>query len=279
MAIYHLLYRTTTASAVPASVDMPAGRLALNLTDERIYFSNASGVVVQPNVRPHTHPISEITNLQTALDAKAANTVTLTAGVGLTGGGNLTANRTVALGTPSTLTSSTTNSATGTTHTHAVTLTATDVGAIPTADKGAINGVASLNSNVMVPPDQLGSNSGNNLVLTTNSSGVGTWAINAPAVVTNAGTSIALAASMGGQYTRCTAATAVTVTVGAGAAAVNTEFHFRQAAAGAITFVASGTTINAPFGGTLVTAGTGATVTLKCVATNVYDLLGQTTSA
>lgn len=63
MAIYHLLYRTTTAGLVPSSVDMPAGRLALNLVDERIYFTNQSGTVVQPNVRPHTHTIGDITDL------------------------------------------------------------------------------------------------------------------------------------------------------------------------------------------------------------------------
>ena len=43
----------------------------------------------------HTHAISQVTGLQTALDAKAANTVNIGAGTGLTGGGNLTANRTI----------------------------------------------------------------------------------------------------------------------------------------------------------------------------------------
>lgn len=53
----------------------------------------------------HTHPISEVDGLQTALDDKlddsqlgvsvAAATVTVTGGSGLSGGGNLTANRTI----------------------------------------------------------------------------------------------------------------------------------------------------------------------------------------
>lgn len=42
----------------------------------------------------HTHIIADVTGLQTALDAKANGTITLTAGTGLSGGGNLTANRT-----------------------------------------------------------------------------------------------------------------------------------------------------------------------------------------
>ena len=46
----------------------------------------------------------------------------LTAGDGLTGGGNLTADRTFTLGTPSSLTGSTLNAVTATSHTHAITV-------------------------------------------------------------------------------------------------------------------------------------------------------------
>jgi hypothetical protein len=47
----------------------------------------------------------------------------LSAGVGLTGGGDLSNDRSFALGAPSTCTSATANSATGTTHTHTISLT------------------------------------------------------------------------------------------------------------------------------------------------------------
>ncbi|MGQ3278230.1 MAG: hypothetical protein ACT6WE_16950, partial [Shinella sp.] len=57
----------------------------------------------------------------------------ITAGNGLSGGGTLTADRTVTLGTPGTLTNSTTNSVTTTSHTHAINLSAADVGAVPTS--------------------------------------------------------------------------------------------------------------------------------------------------
>ena len=43
----------------------------------------------------HTHAISNVTGLQTALDNKANNTVSIAAGTGLTGGGDLTTNRTI----------------------------------------------------------------------------------------------------------------------------------------------------------------------------------------
>ncbi len=39
------LYRTTTASAAPSAGNLADGELAINLTDEKLYFKNASGVV------------------------------------------------------------------------------------------------------------------------------------------------------------------------------------------------------------------------------------------
>jgi hypothetical protein len=39
------LYRTSTAAAVPTSGNLADGELAINLTDERLYFKNAAGTV------------------------------------------------------------------------------------------------------------------------------------------------------------------------------------------------------------------------------------------
>jgi len=39
------LYRTTTAAATPSAGSLAAGELAINLTDEKLYFKNASGTV------------------------------------------------------------------------------------------------------------------------------------------------------------------------------------------------------------------------------------------
>jgi hypothetical protein len=39
------LYRTTTAAAVPLAADLAAGELAINTTDEKLYFKNAAGTV------------------------------------------------------------------------------------------------------------------------------------------------------------------------------------------------------------------------------------------
>jgi hypothetical protein len=55
------------------------------------------------------------------------NNRAVTAGNGLTGGGDLTNDRTISLGIPSTLSGNTTNSTTGVTHTHALSITKADV--------------------------------------------------------------------------------------------------------------------------------------------------------
>jgi len=39
------LYRTSTAAAVPLAADLAAGELAINTTDEKLYFKNAAGTV------------------------------------------------------------------------------------------------------------------------------------------------------------------------------------------------------------------------------------------
>ena len=51
------------------------------------------------------------------------NSKTISAGNGLTGGGDLSANRTISMGTPSTVGPDTSNTASGTTHTHALDVT------------------------------------------------------------------------------------------------------------------------------------------------------------
>jgi hypothetical protein len=63
-----------------------------------------------------------VAGLQDALVQKANTRLILTAGNGLTGGGTLEANRTLALGIPSTLSTATTNAVSGTSHTHALSL-------------------------------------------------------------------------------------------------------------------------------------------------------------
>ena len=91
-----------------------------------------------------------------------------------------------------------------------------------------------------------------------------------------------LQASQRGQYLRFTAATAKTLNVRAEATAAlpaNGEWNIRNAGAGALTLVAAaGVTLFAPSGGTLVVPS-GGTITLKRVAANQFDVLGQTVPA
>lgn len=57
-----------------------------------------------------------------SVDTAANLTRSISSGNGLSGGGELTTNRTISLGTPSTITESTSNSTTSTSHTHAISL-------------------------------------------------------------------------------------------------------------------------------------------------------------
>ena len=59
-----------------------------------------------------------------------------------------------------------------------------------------------------------------------------------------------------------------------------TEVHVRQAGTGVVTIAeGSGVTVNVPANGTLTLAGQGATVTIKKVGTDEWDLMGQVVAA
>ena len=70
--------------------------------------------------------LANTTTARTNLDVfskSEVNSKTISAGNGLTGGGDLSANRTISMGTPSTVGQATSNTASGTTHTHALDVT------------------------------------------------------------------------------------------------------------------------------------------------------------
>lgn len=66
------LYRTSTASATPSAGNLADGELAINLTDERLYFKNASGTVklLAANITP-------VANGGTGTSSLTANNVLL----------------------------------------------------------------------------------------------------------------------------------------------------------------------------------------------------------
>ncbi len=125
-----------SARLINAGVGMTGGG---NLTADRTITMGAPSTVSRQTANSatgttHTHTvfISQADLIAVLTYTPANNVQQIIAGVGLTGGGNLSADRTVSMGTPGTLTLATTNSASGTTHTHDVSITLADFGGVPT---------------------------------------------------------------------------------------------------------------------------------------------------
>lgn len=133
----------TWATTPAAPVSSVAGKTgAVTLVKADVGLANVD------NTSDANKPVS--TAQQTALDGKVNTTVTVSAGTGLTGGGDLTANRTI---------SANFGSAAGTI---AQGNDSRITGAEQTANKGAANGYAGLSSSTVVPTAQLGTGAATN---------------------------------------------------------------------------------------------------------------------
>src|SRR5690606_23617893 len=82
-------------SSFPASALMTGVGYGLNLTGSTLDLVDSANNVIDSV----TLTIANIQGLQTALDGKALKTIQITAGTGLTGGGDLSSNRTIGLST------------------------------------------------------------------------------------------------------------------------------------------------------------------------------------
>jgi hypothetical protein len=83
------LYYTTTAAAVPVNTNLVAGELALNTTDEKLYFKNAAGVVKLLASNSTTTNVSTISFGTTGLTPATATSgaVTVAGTLALANGG------------------------------------------------------------------------------------------------------------------------------------------------------------------------------------------------
>lgn len=128
-----------------------------------VAWGDITGVPADFPPEPHTHVVADVTDLAgllppggsagqvltknsatdfdtawAALTGGVPTSRTITAGNGLSGGGDLSADVTLTLGTPSTLTTGTSNAVTATSHTHAVTFPVTGAGNGVTLSSGNI---------------------------------------------------------------------------------------------------------------------------------------------
>lgn len=91
LADQRLLGNVSGGTAAAAQLTQAQVRTFLGLGTAAYEASSAFAAAV------HTHTIADVAGLQIALDAKALQTITISAGTGLSGGGDLSANRSFAL--------------------------------------------------------------------------------------------------------------------------------------------------------------------------------------
>lgn len=113
-----------TAAEVAAGVDATRAITPATLVS-RAASTSLSGIIeiaTDAEVDAGTDTARAVTpaGVKRRIDTRAPAARTVTAGNGLTGGGDLTADRTLTLGTPGTLSGSTTNAVTTASHTHAI---------------------------------------------------------------------------------------------------------------------------------------------------------------
>ena len=89
------LYYSTTAAAVPSAGNLVSGELALNITDEKLYFKNAAGTVKLLASNAVTAPVTSVSFGSTGLTPNTATsgavTVSGTLAIGSGGTGQTTA--------------------------------------------------------------------------------------------------------------------------------------------------------------------------------------------
>lgn len=129
-------YPTVTVSEVMAKYNATGATVAGWASGWKVEpvtaFETVSQTAALNNLVFARSDMANVSGLQDALSLKANAAVTMTAGGGLSGGGNLGANRSFALGVPGTINRASTNAVQSTSHTHALDISPSDIGAAST---------------------------------------------------------------------------------------------------------------------------------------------------
>lgn len=119
-----------TASTTRAGIVQLNDNLASTSTEQALTARQGKSLKEQLDRLSNTVDINN-TGMSVMVNTKVDNNTSITAGEGLTGGGTLSENLVIALGTPSTITQSSTNTTTANSHSHAIdTATTTQAGIV-----------------------------------------------------------------------------------------------------------------------------------------------------
>ncbi|WP_313378652.1 phage tail-collar fiber domain-containing protein [Achromobacter insolitus] len=130
-------YPTVSVSEVHAKYNTPGATVETWGTGWKVEpvtaFETVSVTLASGNLAFARADLSSVSGLSEALALKADAARQIIAGNGMSGGGTLAANRTLTLGTPSTITKDSTNTVSTTSHSHQLDVTAADIGAASAA--------------------------------------------------------------------------------------------------------------------------------------------------
>ncbi len=274
-----LTKKSTVAAKVPLATDLEIGELAVNTADAKLYTKHSDNTVKQLGIATTDSRLTDArewtASTVTQVEAEAGTATTRRAWTAqrvfqaIAAWWAASAMKTKLDGIAPNATANQTDAYLLDRANHTGTQASTTISDFAEAVQDVMGATLVQGANVTITYDDVA-----NTITIAAAGGGGTaqpWS-----TVESLAASKTLALADAGKYLRCTDAVTVTVPPQSSVAwEANTEIHFEQAAAGAVTFTAgAGVTINKPASLNAVTAEQYVAVTLKRVAADTWTLIG-----